>query len=122
MTGYWFLICSGYKTWRFLPLFFREFYPNLAAPTPPHIQRLLDMLGTQRFGNEYLPEQGIVRFKKPTPLKHGVAEITGERLLDPRIAFFARMNPGHLYGDELACITRLSRANLTRAGLRMVFR
>ena len=122
MTVYWFLISSGYKTWRFLPLFFREFYPNLAAPTPPHIQRLIDTLGTQRFGNEYLPEQGIVRFKEPTPLKRGVAEITDERLRDPRIAFFARMNPGHLYGDELACITRLSRANLTRAGLRMVSR
>jgi len=64
----------------------------------------------------------VVRFKEPTPLKRGVAEITDERLRDPRVAFFARMNPGHVYGDELACITRLSRANLTRAGVRMVSR
>jgi hypothetical protein len=119
---YWFLISSGYKTWRFLPLFFREFYPNMDAPTPPHMRRLLDLFGTQRFGDEYLSEHGIVRFKEPTPLKRGVAEITGERLRDPRIAFFARMNPGHVNGDELACIAQLSRMNLTRAGLRMVSR
>jgi len=119
---YWFLISSGYKTWRFLPLFFREFYPNMGAPTPPHVQRLLDILGMQRFADEYLPDRGIVRFKQPTPLRRGVAELTEERLRDPRIAFFARMNPGHVNGDELACIAELSRANLTRAGLRMISR
>jgi len=119
---YWFLISSGYKTWRFLPLFFREFYPTMEAPTPPHVRDLLDTLGEQRFGAEYLPDLGIVRFRNPTPLRRGVAEITDERLRDPRIAFFARTNPGHGQGDELACIAELSRANLTRAGLRMVSR
>src|SRR5213075_2720173 len=44
MTVYWFLICSGYKTWRFLPVFFREFYPNAGRPTPPHVRRILDTL------------------------------------------------------------------------------
>ena len=46
--------------------------------------------------------------------------MTAERLRDPQVAFFARMNPGHARGDELACLTELSRANLTRAGQRMV--
>jgi hypothetical protein len=119
---YWFLISSGYKTWRFLPLFFREFYPNMEVPTPAHVRDLLDTFGTQRFGDEYLADLGIVRFRNPTPLRRGVAEITEERRRDPRIAFFARMNPGHIQGDELACIAELSRANLTRAGLRMVAR
>src|SRR5205823_6261147 len=31
---YWFLISKGYKTYRFLPVFFREFYPRHDAPTP----------------------------------------------------------------------------------------
>lgn len=119
---YWFLICAGYKTWRFLPLFFREFYPNMDVPTPARFRRLIDTLGAKRFGDEYMPEPGIVRFRQPTPLRRGVAELTDERLRDPRIAFFARMNPGHAGGDELACVAELSRANLTRAGLRMVSR
>jgi hypothetical protein len=117
---YWFLISSGYKTWRFLPLFFREFYPSMATPTPAGVQRLLDTLGSRRFGDEYQAERGIVRFKDPAPLRSGVADITVERLRDPRIAFFAQRNPGHVAGDELACLAELSRENLTRAGLRMI--
>jgi hypothetical protein len=115
---YWFLIASGYKTWRFLPVFFREFYPNPDMPTPAHIQDTIDSLGTRKFGDQYA--DGIVRFRNATPLRRGVAEITDERLRDPLIAFFARANPGHANGDELACVTEVSRANLTRAGQRMI--
>jgi hypothetical protein len=117
---YWFLICSGYKTFRFLPVFFREFYPNVNAPTPQHVQRIVDTLGTAKFGAQYLRGAGVVRFDAATPLRRGIAEITEERLRDPQIAFFARMNPGHGNGDELACLTEISRSNLTRAGQRML--
>jgi hypothetical protein len=115
---YWFLISSGYKTWRFLPVFFREFYPHPEIPTPPEAQRLIDDLGFRKFGDQYA--NGIVRFRNATPLRRGVAEITEERMRDPLIAFFARANPGHANGDELACVTEVSRANLTRAGQRML--
>ena len=117
---YWFLICSGYRTWRFLPVFFREFYPNPNAPTPSHIQRILDTLGRQKFGDQFLPGPGIVRLRSATPLRAGVAEVTEQRLRDSQVAFFAKMNPGHTKGDELACLTEISRSNLTRAGQRMV--
>ena len=117
---YWFLISSGYKTWRFLPVFFREFYPNPDVPTPPAIADLMETLGTMKFGREYVRGSGIVRFQEATPLRRGVAEITDQRLRDPRVAFFARLNPGHGDGDELVCLAELSRSNLTKAGLRMV--
>jgi hypothetical protein len=117
---FWFLICSGYKTWRFLPVFFREYYPHPQKATPLHIKRVLDELGERKFGREYCPEHGVVRFRSATPLREGVAEVTPERLRDPLIAFFDRMNPGHGDGDELACLTEITRANLTRAGERMV--
>jgi hypothetical protein len=121
-TIYWFLICSGYKTWRFLPVFFREFYPNPSMATPPHVQHVLDSLGARKFGDQYHPGSGIVRFRDATPLRHGVASVTDERLRDPHVAFFARKNPGHADGDELACLAELSRSNLTRAALRMISR
>jgi hypothetical protein len=117
---YWFLICSGYKTWRFLPVFFREFYPNPDRPTPPHIQRIVDTLGARKFGDEYVPDSGIVRMRAATPLRSGIANVTSERLRDPQVAFFAHRNPGHALGDELACLTQISRENLTPAGHRMV--
>ena len=120
-TGiYWFLICSGYKTWRFLPVFFRDFYPNPEAPTPSHVKYILDTLGDMKFGSQYNAGNGVVRLRAATPLRSGVADVTEQRLRDPRVAFFAKMNPGHTYGDELACITEISRRNLTRAGERMV--
>ena len=50
---YWFLICSGYKTYRYLPVFFRQFYPTCRRPTPPDIKRSLDKLGALKFGTEY---------------------------------------------------------------------
>lgn len=117
---YWFLICSGYKTYRFLPVFFSEFYPNPEAPAPPPIQRILHALGRAKFGDRYDPATGIVRFPHAAPLRPGVADVTEHRLRDPLVAFFTAINPRHDEGDELACLTRISRSNLTRAGERMV--
>jgi hypothetical protein len=117
---YWFLICSGYKTFRFLPLFFREFYPHPAAATPPDISTILHSLGHRKFGPHYDPTCGIVRLPHATPLRHGVADLTVHRLRDPLVAFFTAMNPRHTEGEELACLTRISRTNLTRAGERLV--
>lgn len=117
---YWFLICSGYKTWRFLPVFFRRFYPAPDQLTPAHLRRIRDTLGRSRFGDEYRSDCGIVRFKAAAPLRDGVAAVTNGRLRDQHIAFFVRMNPGHSQGDQLACLAELSRSNLTRAAERML--
>lgn len=119
---FWYLICSGYKTWRFLPVFFKEFYPHPDRQTPPEINRILDALGERKFPGEYYPEEGVVRFRSATPLRQGVADVTEERLRDPLISFFQRINAGHINGDELACLTEISRGNLTRAGERMLKR
>jgi len=119
---YWFLICSGYKTWRFLPVFFREFYPHPDSPTPAKIKLILDTLGERKFGRQYFPDSGVVRFDAPTPLRCGIADITEQRLRDAWIAFFNRVNPGHTRGDELACLAEIAHSNLTRAGERMLGR
>jgi hypothetical protein len=118
--AYWFLICSGYKTYRFLPVFFREFDPTWRRPTPPAARRLLEALARAKFGPAYDAERGVVRPAAATALRPGVAEITPRRLRDPDVAFFATANPGHARGDELACLVRLDGDNLTRAGRRML--
>ncbi len=117
---YWFLISSGYKTYRFLPVFFREFYPTYRHPTPPFIKRVLDALAQLKFPDEYDPERGIIRFTKAAPLRAGVAEITERRLKDPHVAFFVATNPGHARGDQLVCLVELTPTNLTAAGRRML--
>jgi hypothetical protein len=117
---YWFLICSGYKTFRFLPVFFREFYPNPKQETPEAMKEVIDTLAKVRYGACYDAVSGVVRFENATPLRLGVADISEPRLRDPMVSFFAEKNPGHVRGDELACITEISRLNLTRAGERMI--
>lgn len=117
---YWFLISSGYKTYRFLPVFFREFYPTYLRPTPPAVKRIIDALARTKFPSEYNPERGVIRFAEAVPLRSGVAEVTPRRLKDPHVAFFVAANPGHAHGDQLPCLVELTRTNLTAAGRRML--
>jgi hypothetical protein len=114
------LYSSGYKTYRFLSVFYKTFYPHYAYPTPPDIQGLMNYLATERFGEEYLPHLGVVRFKVgASPLRPGVAEVTEDRLKDPHVAHYILLNPHHDQGDELVCITQVHPDNFTPAGRRM---
>jgi hypothetical protein len=118
---YWLLISSGYKTYRFLPVFYRHFYPRYDQPTPPAIQCLIDHLACERFGDDYEPTTGIVRFASgATPLRTGIADPPPERLDDPHIAYFLARNRGYQQGDELVCLTHIHPNNLTAAGRRML--
>ncbi|HMN27879.1 MAG TPA: hypothetical protein PKE45_06950 [Caldilineaceae bacterium] len=118
---YWLLLSSGYKTYRFLPVFYRHFYPRYDQPTPPAIQHLIDHLACERFGADYDQASGVVRFTNgATPLRHGIADLSRERMADPHIAYFLARNQGHQQGDELVCLTQIHLDNLTAAGRRMV--
>ena len=118
----WLLIASGYRTYRFLPVFWREFYPRHDRTTPLAPAALAARLASERFGDAYDPATGIVRFAEPQVLVPELSGIPPERLKNPHVAFFVRANPGHTRGDELVCLTELTDANLTRAGRRMVER
>jgi len=110
---YWFLISMGYKTYRFLPLFFYEFYPRHDVPTPRSEQEILDAVASARYPTDYAPQSGVIT---PTDcrvcLRRGIADIEPHRLRDPHIRFFVEKNPGHSEGEELACIAPLCRENL----------
>jgi hypothetical protein len=117
---YWFLISSGYKTWRYLPTFFVAYAPHPELHASPFERQVVQTLATRKFGDDYDADAGIVRFRRANPLRPGVAEVTERRRRDPLVEFFIRMNPGHWQGDELACLVPISRSNLTPAGLRML--
>ncbi len=120
MPVYWFLISSGYKTYRYLAVFFREFYPTYQHSTPPAIRRIIDTLAELKYGADYDAQRGVVYPPSATPLRSGIADITPHRLKNPHIAFFVAANPGHIHGEELACLTALSPDNLTPAGRRLL--
>jgi len=110
---YWFLISKGYKTYKLLPTFFREFYPNFKEETPPEIQAVMDAFGLFCYPDCYSPEDGVIHYRAVKDrLKEGVADLTPERLRDPHIAYFETANPGYRDGDDLVCLTILNRNNL----------
>lgn len=117
---YWLLLTSGFRTYRFLPVFWRKFFPWHDAPTPPDEQRLLDHLARSHYGGCYDAATGIVRFPRPQRLQGSLGVLPVGRAEDMHVAFFLSRNPGHAEGDELVCVTEISEANLTAAGRRMI--
>ncbi|MEZ5294039.1 MAG: hypothetical protein R2745_23350 [Vicinamibacterales bacterium] len=117
---YWLLLSSGFRTYRFLPVFWRAFWPRHDAPTPAEAQTLLDALARARCGDAFDAAAGVVRFRHPHRLRGGLVEVPEGRTADPHVQFFLARNPGHADGDELVCLTDLGEANLTAAGRRMV--
>jgi hypothetical protein len=117
---YWLLLTSGFRTYRFLPVFWREFHPRFDASVPGERQRLLEHLAREIYGSQFHAGDGIVRFDHPQRLRGGLADIPQGRDTDAHVAFFLSRNPGHRNGDELVCLTELCPENLTAAGRRMV--
>ncbi|MGE3807186.1 MAG: hypothetical protein AB7K24_21190 [Gemmataceae bacterium] len=118
---YWFLISKGYKTYRFLPLFFAEYYPRLAAPTPGWAQLAIDALARDRYADDYDAARGVIVASPGKDfLRHDIAPITAERLTDAHVRFFVDSNPGHARGDELCCLAPLTRENFTPAAYRVI--
>jgi hypothetical protein len=117
---YWLLLSSGFRTYRFLPVFWREFWPRHDAEPTADQAALLSSLARERFGRRFDPSTGVVRFPHPQRLRGHLAGIPEGRVLGQDVRFFLQRNPGHVEGDELVCLTELSDANLTSAGRRMI--
>jgi hypothetical protein len=115
---YWLLLTSGFRTYRFLPVFFRKFAPRVDGDEP-ELRMLLDALACERFAERYCPQTGIVRFARPQVLVGELLALPDGRALDPHIGFFLNKNSGHVRGDELACVARVHESNFTAAGRRV---
>lgn len=116
---YWFLIVKGHRTYRYLPLFARRFYPTWRYPMPDHIKTRLDMMAAQKFGDNYNPETGLIRFSRSKGhLKGNWAHIPSHLKSKPDVHYFLQRNPNYHAGDELACITELTENNLKSHALR----
>jgi len=116
---YWFLIVKGHRTYRYLPLFAKRFYPTWRYPTPDRIKLRLDMMASRKFGNAYNPSTGVIHFEQSKGhLKKTWAQIPSHLHHKPDIDYFLKQNPNYYAGDELACITELTEENLKSHALR----
>lgn len=116
---YWFLIVKGHRTYRYLPLFTKRFYPTWRYPTPPQVQQILDGIAAKKFGDAYLSKKGIIRFEQSKGhLKRQWADIPQHLISKPDVDYFLKRNPNYHAGEELACITELTEHNLRSHALR----
>ena len=120
---FWFLLSKGFRTYLYLPVFFRHFIPSGQPGAPASWTALLDDLATHKFGSAWNPETGVIRF----PESHGqltpeLAGIPQARLNDPAVQFFLKHNPDYQNGTELACLTEISPGNTHGLGKRWLER
>jgi hypothetical protein len=106
MPVYWFLISKGYKTYLLMARNFLEYWPRYERPTPPWERAALHRLASDKFGDSWQSERGVVVFDKcPGKLRGEVAPIDEAlRQRMPQVRFFEQINPGHAAGEELCCM------------------
>ncbi len=118
---YWYLISKGYRTFRFLPTFFNEFFPRYDREMPEEIENLIHRVSRLKFGDAYNPHAGVIRFPEQRDcLRPQYSDIPESRLCDPHVAFFLQKNPQFARGDELACLAAVTRDNLNRFAWRVI--
>jgi hypothetical protein len=118
---YWLLTTKGYKTYKFLPVFFFEYSPCCEKQTPPFERELIVSLCRRLFPHRFNEAALILRAEKNGQvLRNDIAPITEARRGDKHIAFFEKLNPGHQQGDELACIVHFHRNNIKPFMLRQL--
>lgn len=114
----WFLIVKGYRTYRYLPLFTRRYFPSFDH-NGDDFKSIADMLALEKFGNHYNSATGIVHFPESKGhLNPGLASVKEHLRSKPEVAFFFAHNPGYIRGDELVCLTELSIQNMKSVALR----
>jgi hypothetical protein len=111
---YWFLISKGIRTYRFLPVFFKHFYPACGEQNDLGLKPLLDRLGRDLFNESYDATSGTIVAKSDGQyLENEYSGDTHAGRDVPHIDFFYRKNPGYARGDELACLLRFEESNLS---------
>jgi hypothetical protein len=118
---YWLLTSKGFRTYRYLPMFFHEWFPRGERATPPCELRLINALGAFLAPRHYDPHAQVIRagggkdFVRP-----GISDPIGRAASDEHVRYFLDRNPHYDRGDELCCLAPLTRENFTRAAYRVI--
>ena len=115
LPAYWFFDTFSYKSYRLLPTYFDEFWPRHGRATPAHVVAFIDHLSRPRYGDDWIADRGVVRRSGQKRLRPETAPVDDAALLDPHVAFFDAINPGHRDGDMLVCLAPLTVRNVAGA-------
>ncbi len=107
---YWFLLVKGYKTFKYLVLFAKHFYPHW-QDQDNQLAQLANQLATDKFGDLYC--DGVVECPEDYGyLKPELATLTHAEKQRHSAKYFLEANPLYYKGHELVCLCELSRENL----------
>lgn len=110
---YWFLLVKGHRTYRYLSVFARRFYPCWQDCEGEPLKPLADFLANARYGDDYNPQTGVVEFiESRGHLRLAIACPDRDELERQDVRFFLARNPGYLQGNELVCVCELAVDNL----------
>jgi hypothetical protein len=117
---YWFLISKGYRTYLLLANAFARAVPRYDRVADDELLQRLHQLASTRFGTQYDPASGVIRYSSAHErVREGLAPITERHRRNPHVRFFVERNPGHANGDELACLAQVRFRDLARIGCRI---
>lgn len=109
---WWLLLVKGHRTYKYLSVFAQRYFPHAQQPEPD-LAVLAAQLATQRFGREYLPDLGIVRFAEARgQLRPEYAQPLASEASKASTQFFLQRNPGYVDGDELVCLCAVTADNM----------
>jgi hypothetical protein len=118
---YWLLTSKGFRTYRYLPMFFHEWYPRRECTTPPYELQLIRKLGAYLSPHNFDPQsQVIIASAGKDFVRPGFSEPIGRAASDENVRYFLDRNPHYDRGDELCCLAPLTRENFTRAAYRVI--
>ena len=115
---YYILISKGWRTYKILPFFFKEFSPRYDKPTSACDKAVMDAFGKKKYPQHYNPATGVITFS-PQRLRPGSIDAIPLKV-DAYTQFFLRSNPGYLSGNELVCVARVLPANFTNGLKRLI--
>lgn len=117
---YWLLISKGHRTYRYLSVFARRWFPHPDGDDP-QLAELAAQLASERFGDAFDARRGVIAHEQSLGhLKPDLAEVPARIAARADGAFFLQRNPGYRQGHELVCLTELRPDNL-RAVVRQAF-
>lgn len=109
---YWLLISKGHRTYLYLPLFGRRFYPD-PKQTCNDLRKIAHTASLHIFGQAFDTNNGLIRFAEPRgQLKPELAADSTTKSGNRYVDYFLERNPDFSQGVELVGLMELSAANL----------
>ncbi len=114
---YYLLTSKGWRTYKIMPFYFKDFAPHPDKPTTPFDQMVIDAFGRTKYPDHYDPATGLVTFGAQRVRPDGVDAAPEHP--DRYAEYFLERNPHYLDGHELVCIGRITTDNFTGAARRL---